>query len=69
VTIVLLGRAVLGAAESFIITSAASWGLALVGAENAGKVIAWVGTAMFAALALGAPIGTETRFAMATNSD
>ena len=58
VTIVLLGRAVLGAAESFIITSAVSWGLALVGTENAGKVIAWIGTAMFAALALGAPIGT-----------
>jgi MFS family permease len=58
VTILLLGRATLGAAESFIITSAVSWGLALVGTENAGKVIAWVGTAMFAALALGAPIGT-----------
>ncbi len=58
VTVLLLGRATLGAAESLIITSAASWGLALAGAENSGKVIAWVGTAMFAALALGAPIGT-----------
>jgi MFS family permease len=58
VVILLLGRATLGGAESFVITSAVSWGLALVGAENVGKVIAWIGTAMFAALAVGAPIGT-----------
>jgi MFS family permease len=59
VTILLLGRAVLGAAESFIITGAVSWGLVLVGRENAGRVIAWVGMAMFAALAFGAPLGTS----------
>jgi len=58
VSILLLGRAVLGGAESFIITGAVSWGLALVGPQGAGRVIAWVGTAMFAALALGAPVGT-----------
>lgn len=58
VSILLLGRALLGGAESFIMTGALSWGLALVGAQSAGKVIAWVGTAMFAALAVGAPIGT-----------
>ena len=58
VTILLLGRALLGRAESFIITGAVSWGLALVGAKNAGRVIAWMGMAMFAALALGAPLGT-----------
>jgi MFS family permease len=59
VTILLLGRALLGAAESLIITGAVSWGLALVDPDNAGKVIAWVGMAMFAALALGAPVGTS----------
>jgi MFS family permease len=58
VTILLLGRALLGGAESFIITGAVSWGLGLVGPQSAGRVIAWVGMAMFAALALGAPIGT-----------
>ena len=57
--ILLLGRALLGAAESFIITGGVSWGLALVGPANAGRVIAWVGMAMFAALALGAPLGTS----------
>ncbi|MER9427172.1 MFS transporter [Mesorhizobium sp. M0482] len=52
------GRAVLGASESFIITGGVAWGLSLAGGQNSGKVIAWVGTAMFAALALGAPIGS-----------
>src|SRR6516162_1719948 len=56
VTILLLGRALLGSAESFIITGAVSWGLALVGPRNAGRVIAWIGMAMFGALALGAPL-------------
>jgi MFS family permease len=58
VSILLAGRALLGAAESFVITGAVSWGLSLAGPDNAGRVIAWIGMAMFAALALGAPIGT-----------
>ncbi|OKO75225.1 arabinose transporter [Bradyrhizobium sp. AS23.2] len=58
VAILLLGRGVLGAAESFIITAAVSWGLARVDAGNTGKVIAWVGSAMFAAFAIGAPVGS-----------
>lgn len=58
VAVLLLGRALLGGAESFIITAAVSWGLALVGAGSTGKVIAWVGMAMFAAFAIGAPAGS-----------
>ena len=58
VVILLGGRALLGVAESFIITGAVSWGLALAGRANTGRVIAWVGMAMFAALAFGAPVGT-----------
>ena len=58
VTILLLGRAVLGGAESFIVTGAFTWGLALVGPQNTGKIMAWVGTAMYAAFAVGAPAGT-----------
>ncbi|MGC1779271.1 MAG: arabinose transporter [Xanthobacteraceae bacterium] len=58
VTILLAGRALLGRAESFIITGAVAWGLHRAGAHNAGRVIAWIGMAMFAALALGAPVGT-----------
>jgi predicted MFS family arabinose efflux permease len=56
--VLLAGRGVLGGAESFIITGATTWGFARVGAHNTGKVIAWMGTAMFAALAVGAPLGT-----------
>jgi MFS family permease len=58
VTILLLGRALLGVGESFIITGAQSWGLALLGVHNTSKVLAWVGSAMFGAFAAGAPIGT-----------
>jgi MFS family permease len=58
VTILLLGRALLGGAESFIVTGALTWGLALVAPQNSGKVIAWIGTAMYAAFAVGAPVGT-----------
>lgn len=58
VAILLLGRGLLGAAESFIITAAVSWGLALVDPTRTGRVIAWVGSAMFAAFAIGAPAGS-----------
>ncbi|RZN03934.1 arabinose transporter [Bradyrhizobium genosp. SA-3] len=58
VSILLLGRGLLGAAESFIITAAVSWGLTLADSGSTGKVIAWVGSAMFAAFAIGAPAGS-----------
>jgi MFS family permease len=56
--VLLAGRGLLGGAESFVITGAVSWGLILAGPANTGRVIAWVGMAMFAALAFGAPVGT-----------
>jgi MFS family permease len=59
VSIVLLGRAVLGGAESFIITGAVTWGLAILGQEHAVRVIAWMGMAMFAAFAVGAALGSS----------
>jgi MFS family permease len=60
-TILLCGRALLGGAESFVITGAVIWGIALAGPANTGRVIAWVGMAMFAALAIGAPVGTTLK--------
>jgi MFS family permease len=62
VTFLLIARALLGGAESFIITGAVTWGLALVGPQRAGRVIAWMGMAMFAAFAVGAPVGTSLYF-------
>jgi MFS family permease len=56
--VLLLGRALLGCGESLIITGALSWGMHLVGPRHAGKVMAWVGIAMYAAYAAGAPVGT-----------
>jgi MFS family permease len=57
--ILVAGRLLLGAGESVIITGAVSWGLILAGPANTGRVIAWVGAAMFAAFAVGAPIGAS----------
>jgi AraC-like DNA-binding protein len=58
VTILLLGRILLGVGENFIITGALSWGLAMSGTLNTGKVMSWVGTSLYAAFAIGAPAGT-----------
>jgi predicted MFS family arabinose efflux permease len=51
------GRLLIGCAESFVVTGTLAWGVALVGPQNAGKVIAWVGIAMYAAYAVAAPAG------------
>lgn len=51
------GRLLLGAGESIIITGAVTWAIIVAGSANTGRVIAWVGAAMFAAFAAGAPIG------------
>ena len=58
VAILLLGRALLGGGESFIITGALGWGVAIAGPQRTGQVMAWMGTAMYAAYASGAPAGT-----------
>ncbi|CAN7742676.1 arabinose transporter [Variovorax sp. LjRoot178] len=58
IAILLIGRVLLGGAESFIMIGAQSWCLSLAGSRTVGKMIAWIGTAMFVALALGAPLGS-----------
>lgn len=56
--VLLVGRGLLGLGESLVITSALAWGVALAGRERSGLVMAWVGIAMYGALALGAPLGS-----------
>lgn len=57
VLILLAGRIVLALGESLIVTGSMGWGIGLVGPQNAGKVMAWNGIAMYGAYALGAPAG------------
>lgn len=55
--ILLVGRGLLGLGESFVIVGALAWGMAIAGRDRSGRVMAWVGIAMYAALAAGAPFG------------
>ncbi|HKU94867.1 MAG TPA: arabinose transporter [Vineibacter sp.] len=57
VGMLLLGRLLLGCGESLIATGSLGWGIGLVGPHNAGKVMVWVGIAMYAAYGIGAPAG------------
>jgi MFS family permease len=55
--VLLAARLLTGVAEPFIITSALTWGILRLGPAHAGKVIGWVGMALFGAYGLGAPAG------------
>lgn len=55
-SVILLGRITLGAGESLLITGALAWGVGLFGPAKAGRVMAWSGMAMYAAIAASAPL-------------
>ncbi|MEB3044064.1 arabinose transporter [Rhizobium mulingense] len=55
--IIFIGRLVAGLGESLFVTGCVSWSIASVGPQRAGMSMSWTGIAMFAALAIGAPIG------------
>jgi MFS family permease len=55
--IIVVGRLVAGFGESQLVTGGVSWSIASVGQPRAGMSMSWTGIAMFAALAIGAPIG------------
>lgn len=54
--ILFLARAMHGISESLAITGALTWGIGLVGHQKSGRVMTWNGIAMYAGIALGAPL-------------
>lgn len=61
--VLLAGRVTVGLAESLFITGAMGWGIGRIGPERTGRVMAWQGIAMFAALGIGAPVGLAVQTA------
>ena len=55
--IIVAGRLAAGFGESQFVTGCVSWSIASVGPQRAGMSMSWTGIAMFAALAIGAPVG------------
>jgi predicted MFS family arabinose efflux permease len=51
------GRLVLGLGDSLFTTAIASWAVTRVGVQHAGRAMAWIGIAMYGALAIGASAG------------
>lgn len=56
--IILFSRVLMGIGESLIFTCSGTWPIGLVGREHAGKIMSWVGIAMFLGLAIGNYFGT-----------
>jgi MFS family permease len=55
--VIVVGRLIAGFGESQFVTGCVSWSIASVGPQRAGMSMSRTGIAMFAALAIGAPIG------------
>jgi hypothetical protein len=47
--VLLAGRVLLALGESLVVTGTMGWGIALVGPQHGGKVMAWLGIAIYAA--------------------
>jgi len=55
--IVIAGRLAAGLGESQFVTGCVAWSIASVRPQRAGMSMSWTGIAMFAAVAIGAPVG------------
>ena len=51
------GRMALGLGDSLFTTGVMAWAVTRVGPQHAGRAMAWIGIAMYGALAVGAPLG------------
>lgn len=51
------GRVLLGLGDSLFTTGIMAWAVTRVGPQHAGRAMAWIGIAMYGALAVGAPLG------------
>jgi MFS family permease len=56
-SVLLAGRLVLGLGESLVGVGVVVWGLNLAGPARSARVLAWIGAAIYGALAIGGPIG------------
>ncbi|PLR44924.1 MFS transporter [Chimaeribacter arupi] len=52
-----IGRVLLGVGESFASTGSTLWGIGAVGSMHTARVISWNGVATYGAMAVGAPLG------------
>ncbi|MET3875778.1 MFS transporter [Chitinophaga sp. OAE865] len=55
--LIMVSRIVHGISESMLVTGALTWGIGLAGTGKSGKVMTWNGIAMYAGIAIGAPLG------------
>ena len=56
-TLLCLGRVILGIGQSFAGTGSTLWGVGVVGSLHIGRVISWNGIVTYGAMAIGAPLG------------
>ncbi len=55
--VLVVGRLLMGLAESLFLTGTMTWGIGRIGPARTGMVMAWQGIAMFAAFGIGSPVG------------
>ncbi|MDG9669084.1 MFS transporter [Hahella sp. CR1] len=62
--IICFSRILMGIGESLIFTCSGTWPIGLVGREHAGKIMSWVGIAMFLGLAAGNYVGAWSYYSV-----
>ncbi|WCE06099.1 MFS transporter [Pseudoxanthomonas sp. JBR18] len=67
-SILFVGRLLLGCGESLVTTATILWGIGAVGGLHTGRVISWNGVTTYGALAVSAPVGVflAARFGLAS---